>query len=64
MFWPMLILYGGGALITLLFLRYVALAGFFAEMRAMRRRARKPRCRVSPTVTGMPREAHALKRGR
>lgn len=50
MFWPMLIMFGGGALITLLFLRYVALADFFAEMRAIRRRERKPRCRVYPPV--------------
>lgn len=50
MFWPMLIMYGGGALITLLFLRYVALADFFAQMRAIRRRERKPRYRIYPTV--------------
>lgn len=50
MLWPLLILFGGGTLITLVFLRYVALAGFFAELRAIRRREQKPRYRVYPTV--------------
>jgi hypothetical protein len=47
---PVLILYGGGALMTLLFLRYVVFAPVFTERRRERRRARKPRLRLYPTV--------------
>jgi hypothetical protein len=65
---PMLVLYGGATLFTLLFLRYVVGKGAItavisvcfplaaacpvvvAEARALRRRARKPRRRVYPTV--------------
>jgi hypothetical protein len=50
MFWNLLIMWGGAALITLVFMRCVVLAGFFAELRAIRRRELKPRCRVYPTV--------------
>lgn len=50
MLWPLCLLFGGGALITVVFLRYVVLASFFAQLRAIRRRDRKPRIRVYPTV--------------
>ena len=44
------ILWGGGTLITVLFLRYVVLADLYADLAALRRRASKPRRRVYPTV--------------